>query len=177
MENNTYIYSPTYIPAVNFLKYFKNLLNIKIEFIASSDILNSYECMKIRNENDGNIQFREYHTLKELNELIDISSKIPYKLVIDAANLTTYKIVKNKIISQKYNLNLCEKFLNSHIIEIADIQSYKNTSELKKIFESFNTPNELYLCNSNTYYSLENENPVKETLDQTCDKIKRRLKK
>lgn len=181
MENNTYIYSPTYIPAVNFLKYFKNLLNVKIEFIASSDILNSYEYMKIRNENDGAIQFREYHTLEELNELINISSKIPYKLVIDAANLTTYKIVKNKIISQKYNLNLCEKFPNSHIIEIADINSIKNTSEIKKIFESFNTPNELYLCNSdensNTYYSLEKETLVKETLDQTCDKIKKRLKK
>ncbi len=180
--NNAYIYTPIYIPAVNFLKYFKNLLNIKIEFIASNDILDSYECTKIRNENDGSIQFSEYHTLEELKELIKISSKIPYKLVINASNLSTYKIVKSRIIRQKYNLNLCELFPNSHIIEIADIHSIKNTSELKKIFESFKTPNDLYFCsdgeNSNTYYySLENEKLVKESLDQTCDKIKRKLKK
>ncbi len=178
---NAYVYTPTYMPAVNFLKYFKNLLNVKIEFIASGDILSGYECTEIRNENNSEIKFSKYNTLEELNYLLKISSKIPYKMVIDISNLSTYEIVNNKIVMKKYNLNLNEKFTNSYIVEIIDIYSIKNISTFENFFESYRTPNKLYLCDNGEnrdtyYYSIEKDEIINENLDTTCGKIKSKLK-
>ncbi len=182
MGENVYVYTPTYMPAIDFLKYFKNLLNVKIEFIASSDILESYECTKIRNENSFEIKFSKYDTLEELNYLLKDSMKIPYELVIDISNLSTYEIVNDEIFRKKYNLNLNEKFPNSHVVEIVDIHSIGRILTYEDFFEGYKTPNELYLCdngkNSDThYYSMVKDKAIKEDLDATCGKLKRKLRK
>ena len=171
-SNKQYIDEESYIHkiglniGIDFLKYFKDLLNTKVELIDNSEILVQEKEIK---ENQY-LKLTKYDTLAELKEIISKQKEIPFKIIIDISELYEYKIENNIISKESYELNLANIFPNTQIIKITNLT--KNS--LKELSQYLKT--NTYVYQQNKYYYQENDEIKSSNLENTCVKIKKLLK-
>lgn len=180
--NKQYIDEKFYLSKINsldsieFLKYFKDMLNTKVALIDNSSIINGNHCQKIQEEKNPNLKFWKYGTIKEFLDLLKEIEDIPFQLIINLSELYTYKIVDNKIIKEKYQLNLKEIFPNSYIINI-DEMSNVDIELITSFLKSHIDVDKQYLCRNHNYYYLEKDEIVETNLDGVCNIMRKVLKK
>ena len=172
IDDESYLYKKSIKIGLNFIDYFSELLNTKIELIDNREVLQ--EIKKIKSENH-NLKFLTYDTIDELKENLLEQIKIPFKLIIDFSDLYEYKICNNYVSKKTYNLRLNEYFPNSHIIKIGNLikGSLEEISEFLKNTQNYDN---LYAYHDDNYYFLENDGIKSDVFENTCKNLKKILK-
>lgn len=161
---------------LDFVKYFSNFLNTKVELIDNSEILESEYLKKCFPRENYNLKFTNYDTIDELKEILLCQKEIPFKIVIDLSELYEYKVLNDNISKEVVTLKLEEYFPNSHIIKIGT-QYKRNLEEVVSYLKSFQGFDNLYTYQDGYYYYLENGEIKSDNLENTCGKVKRLLRK
>jgi len=105
-------YTKSYTELIEILKYFVNILNTKVCFLSSEEIVNS-----LNEKSSSKLKILKYSNLKNfLEELNDIKD-IPFKCIIDLSNLFTYEILKNIIEFKDFKYLFDSIFPNSIYIK------------------------------------------------------------
>lgn len=173
IDKESYLYKKGLEVGLDFIEYFSNLLNTKVELIDNPETMNNQKFKKIFDEKNNNLNFEKYETINQLEKILLEQKKIPFKIIIDLSELYKYKINNQEISKEIYNLKLSEYFKDSHIITIGNL-SRKSLEELSKFLKENNKD---YGYQSSQYYYLEDNDLKSQDLESTCNKIKKLLKK
>lgn len=120
IDKDTYMVSENLNTSSEYVKYFSELLNTRVELIDNIETLENIELKKMFNDNYRYLKFASYKTKEELEKELLRQKDIPFKVIIDLSNLYEYKISNDVITKEKVELNLSEYFPNSHIVKIND---------------------------------------------------------
>lgn len=175
IDNETYLYKNSLKISIDFITYFSELLNTKIELIDNSEILDKEDLKKYFPKENYNLKFTDYDTIEDLEKILLQQKDIPFKIIIDLSELYKYKINNNGISKELYDLKLNEYFPNSHLIRISNL-SKRKLEELSEYLNSIQTTENLYAYQNKKYYYLENNELKSDNLENTCKKVKRLLK-
>lgn len=154
------------LEALDFFKYFSNVMNCKILYISNN--LND-EVNKIKNDNYNVIEIKKYTSIKDLESILDKYQEIPFNLIVNLSELSTYKVIKNNVKRLIYNLNLQKRFPN------ATVYNFKEESEQQEKDSHVITYDSSIF--DRKYFVLEDDKYVEQDVNETCCKLKRELKK
>ncbi len=152
------------LKALDFFKYFSNILNCKILYIDNN--IND-EIWKIEKENYNGIEIKKYTSIKDLEYILEEYQQIPFNLIINLSELSTYEITQNKLERVNYNLDLQKKFPNALVYDF---------KEEKKELEN-DSHVITYSLFDKKYHILEDDKYITQDIEGTCQKLKRELKK
>lgn len=114
--------------SLDVFKYFLSLLNTKVAVIERKETIEQ-ENFKDIEQNHSRVWIDQYTTFGYLKTALFQVRNVPFKLIIDLSEIYDYKIEDNKIIQTVHDLNLSERFPNSHIVKISD---FKDQEELER---------------------------------------------
>lgn len=176
IDNDSYITKKSLNIGIEFVKYFSALINNKVELMNNNETQENDELKKLFINNNHNLKFVSYNTTEELIKKLHEEIAIPFKIIIDLSELYEYKLDNNSISKEEFNINLNKIFPNSYIIRIKEYTK-KSLEELSQFLKNYQKINNVYAYKNNNYYYFD-ENEIKsKNLDDTCNKIKRMLKK
>lgn len=166
IDQESYLYKKGLPIGINFLKYFSDLLNTKVELL-DNDLILDPEMKK-----NYSLNYIKYDTINELEKILAKQKEIPFKLIIDISELYVYQIENNEFSKQQYNLNLNKYFPQSNMIKIANL-SRKHQEELLEYLKS---NEEIYGYQQDKYYYIDDDEIKSNNLENTCNKLKLLLK-
>lgn len=174
-DKSVYLSRKKELDSIPFIQYFNEVLNTKIAIIEQKDILKHKSIKEIEKDHQR-IFFQDYKTLKNLNSALYQVENIPFKLIIDLTENYDYQIQDNKVTCRIHELNLEEMFPESHIIRVRPLNGTKKEIDntLKHAQE-----NDIYQINQDTkeYYYLDKQEIKKQDSEETCNHLKKLLRK
>ena len=176
IEDDFYLSKINRLDSIGFLKYFKDMLNMKVALIDNSQIISGNECIKIQEEKNPNLKFCKYDTIKEVLSSLKEVANIPFNLIINLSEIYTYGVVNNEIIKEKYELDLKGVFPNSYIININDISDV-NFDSISEFLKNYTNIGNQYVYHNHNYYYLEKGEIAKNNIDGVCNIMRKVFKK
>lgn len=111
LTNGTYISRESDVDiSIKFLKYFKDMLNLKLCFISSEEVVKTYH---ILDEQSRNLKIMQYNSLDSLLQCLDKVRDIPFKCILDFSNLFTYCMSLERLDIFDYSVPVENIFPNS----------------------------------------------------------------
>ena len=171
IDKDTYITKKNNLNSKLFFNYFKSFINTKIAVIDRNLNLDEdidYSKIKILN----------YHTLDEFKNLLGSIKKYPFKLIIDLSSFYEYNISNKTINNERINFDLNSFFPNATIVKITELTNIKDLEMIKQYLNSLKKNDEIEIITDNIkYYYLNNGNLKNDEFEQTCNFIKKLVKR
>lgn len=178
-EKDIYLTKKPQLTSLDFLKYFITLLNTKVAVIDRKETLDNNEFKELKKDY-GRVCLYDYTTLGYLETSLFQVKDISFKLIIDLSEICDYEIKENEVNIKMHDLNLKERFPNSHIVKISHLTDKKSLEELKKYLITYKNNEELSILHDSSdqksYYYLEERQVKKKDFEETCNHIKRLLR-
>ena len=130
IKNGGYIsIDKDYTAAIRFLEYFKDVLNVKVCFVSSDNIIKANGFLR-----DCNASFRvlNYSNLKSIRKVLEIVKDVPFKCIVDFSKLFTFSISDNLVNLDNYSFPFSELFTNVLCIKESDLLLDDNLDEACK---------------------------------------------
>lgn len=173
--NNLYIEGPFSRESIDVFNYFSNLLKTKVKILGNKKLFTSNLFRNSFDENNRFTSYTCYESLEDLENALKSLQKVPFKLVFDLSSLFDIEIKDNKLIKKDIDIDLKKHFPNATIIKVESVEDL-NLEILKEMLYRENDEN-YYVYKDNEYYSLNDDEINKDTLENVCKKTKLLLKK
>lgn len=177
-QKKIYLTKSLQLNSDEFISYFSGLLNTRIAIIDRKELLDN-KIIKMIEDDHKKMSLYDYTTIDDLDCIFYQLKDISFKLIIDVSEMYNYEINNGRIENKIYDLNLKDKFPNTHIVKISNLTDIESLKKIKELLISYKSNLDTIVASdiqgSKKYYYLENDELKQNEFDDACNHIKRLL--